>query len=133
VPTGVQDSPLSASANIVDGDVYDDSLTQALSEAVSNFKTRILSGGRLTQEEIMERIELFRERFAPEEPASEQQIQAFNEKLALYHQHLKEIGTDDASDLIVVAPINNPDNVSVFDLMRSKLPSNPGLRYSLQN
>ena len=133
VTAGAKNYPYPAPVNIVDGDVYDDSLTQALSEVMSNYRTRILSGGRLTQEEIMERITLFRERFAPEESSSEQQIQEFNKKLSLYHKHLSEIGTNDASDLVVVTPINNPNDVSIYDLMRSKFPSNPGLRYLLQN
>ena len=90
-------------------DYLDEGLAQIFMEAVAEFRNRMLRGNALTEEEIQERIAEFREKFAPEEPATQQQLDDFYEKLNAYYLHLRELGTATWEDLLVFSMLEDDE------------------------
>jgi len=113
-------------------DYFDMSLAQAFADAISEFKTRFLRGNALTEEEIQERLDAFKEKFAPEEPASELELADFQKKLDAYEKHLREIGTNHRTEMLVFSLLEKTDDDGKISFMRSRIQSNPGLQNLLQ-
>ena len=91
-------------------DALEEGVAQVFAEAIAEFRERMLRGNALSEEEIQERIAAFREKFAPEEPATQLELDAFNEKLTAYYLHLRELGTSSIEDLLVFPMLEDDED-----------------------
>jgi len=106
-------------------------IAQNFTEAVDAFRSRQFRGNGLTEEEILERMMAFREKYAPEEPATEQELAEFAERLAEYYQHLREIGKESQEELMFARLTDDEDTIAGF--FRSRMLVNPELQRQLQS
>ena len=115
-------------------DEEDGKYESLLRQAIETWQEKMFRGlGALTEEEIQERLELFKARFHPGEDAPEEKLNMFYKTLMEYEQLLR--CTENNDMLITTASDEDKDTggSAATDFLRSRLPSNQELRDQLTN
>lgn len=110
--------------------------SRILLDAVDEYKEKVLRGlNALTDADIERKLQEFADAFAPEEPASEQEIAAFAEKFAEFAHMLDMLRTKQGNTegLLNIGTENSDENSDNFEYMRSQVASNPVLQQKLQS
>ena len=112
----------------------DDSLARALAAAVEEYKDKVLRGlNALTDEDIQDKLDDFVAFFAPEEPATEQELADFALKFAEFARMLEEFRANQGNKESLITVSGNQQDEEYLGYMRSQLPSNPLLQQQLQS
>jgi len=113
---------------------YDDCLARRLVAAIEEYKEKVLRGlNALTDNDIKEKLEEFEAAFAPEEPATQEEILAFALKFSEFALQLEELRANQGNteSLLTSSASNQEDYANQIGYMRSQLPANPQLQQQL--
>jgi len=104
--------------------------TEMFAAAVKEYKHKMKQGlNRLTDDDIAERVEKFRQKHMPPPDATEQEFADFYAALEKYKKSLYELARGESAEMLITSSAENTDTRG---FLQSKLPSNPALSQQLQ-